>query len=222
MSRFASTINATAVTLPHVPYVAFLELDFLSGTLYLSSGDKVYTWGSNAYQPLGQFAAIADLTESTDITSQSLQFTLSGVDSGLMNTTLAEAYHGRTALLSVGYLDPNTGALLDTPESIWSGLMDVMTIKADKNTAAIILTCENRLVAWNQASGWLYTQEHQRLIDATDNFLDQVTSLSNKSVVWGNSGVSTGGSVTPGKGPYLPPGLGGPVNPGTPRLPWQF
>lgn len=218
MTRFASSTNAAAVTQPHVPYVAFLELDFVSGTVYLSSADKQYTIGGSVYVPLGRFAAIGDLTESTDIASQTLTFTLAGVDAAIMNTTLGEAYHNRNALLSVGYLDVN-GNLVDTPELIWEGVMDVMTLRADQNVSSITLDCENRLVLWSQASGWLFTQEHQRLIDSTDNFFDQVNSLSSKTVVWGNSGVNTGPTYTPN--PMIPPGLGGPVAPNNPKLPWQ-
>jgi hypothetical protein len=198
VTRFVNAPNASAVQQPNVPFVLFLELDFLSGTLYLSSADRYFTWGGNLYSPLGTFAGITDLTETTDITSQQLQFTLSGVDSGLLNTTLGEAYHGRNATLSVGYLDPVNWELVAAPETIWEGLMDVLTIKANANSSSITLSCENRLMLWNDASGWLYTQDHQRLIDSTDNFLDQVTSIATKTVVWGNSGVNTGPGYTPG------------------------
>lgn len=221
MSRFSSSLNAAAVTKAHVPYVAFLELDFVSGTLYLSSADRPFTWGGNTYTALGKLAGIGDVTESTDITSQGLTFTVSATDQNVINTTLGENYHNRQALLSVGYLDTVTGALVDTPELIWEGLMDVLTLKADKGVATASLDCEDRLVLWNQASGWLYTQEHQRLIDPTDNFFDQVASLAAKTVVWGNSGVNTGPQSTPN--PMVFPGpLGNPnQSPTLGKLPWQ-
>ncbi|HEY1723954.1 MAG TPA: hypothetical protein VGF89_00920 [Steroidobacteraceae bacterium] len=196
MSRFVSTLNAAAITQPHIDYVLFLELDFVSGTIYCSTADRSFTWGGNTWLPLGKLASLTDLSETTDISSQKLQFTLAGVDPSLINTTLGEKYHNRTAEMYVGLLDRVNYQLIDTPESIWSGLMDVLTISAQPNTAQIILDCENRLVLWNQASGWLYTQEHQRLIDATDNFLDQVNTLASKAVVWGNSGVNTGPGYT--------------------------
>lgn len=205
MSRFSSSINAAAVQQPHVDYVCFLELDFVSGTIYCSSADRPIVWGGATWLGLGTMASISDISETTDVASQMLQFTLSGVDTGLINTTLAEKYHNRTAELYVGFLDRNN-ALLDTPELIWSGFMDVLTIKTQGGSSVLVLDCENRLVLWNQSAGWLYTQEHQRLIDSTDNFFDQVNSLASKTVVWGNSGVDTAAPAPPTGNPFLPGG----------------
>jgi hypothetical protein len=66
-----------------------------------------------------------------------------------------------------------------------------LTIKSSANSSQINLAAENRLILWDQSAGWLYTQEHQRLIDATDNFFDQVNSLATKAVVWGYQNVPT-------------------------------
>lgn len=201
MTRFSSSLNAAAITQPIVPYVMFAEFDFVSGTIRVSSADKIYTWGGNSWTPLGELAGVDGPQEATDLSSQQLTFTLTGVDNGLITTTLGENYHNRSCSLSIGYLDPVSGQLVDTPELLWEGRMDTMTINTDANSSQIVLVAENRLVTWQQSSGWLYTQEHQRIFDSTDNFFDQVTSLSNKSVKWNDTPVYPGiGTAT--RNPY--------------------
>src|SRR6185437_3073426 len=191
MSRLASDVNQNAVDKVLIPYVLFVEFDFPSGSVYCCSGARSYTALGHVYQALGLFGGISDIQEGTDLSSRSITFTLSGVDNALIEPTLAEKYHGKNATLLVGYLDQNED-LIDDPEILWQGVMDVMTLNSTKNGSAVSLVCQNPLVRWQQAPNWLYTQEHQRLFDATDNFFDQVNAISAKSVTWGNAQIRAG------------------------------
>jgi hypothetical protein len=40
-------------------------------------------------------------------------------------------------------------------------------------------------VRWQKPNGWLYTHEHQRLIDTTDDFLSFVALMVNRVLKWG-------------------------------------
>jgi hypothetical protein len=192
MTRFASPGNANALTQVHIPYVLFAMFDFVSGKIFANSGDQQYVWsapllGTQIWLPLGTLGQVSDVTETSDLTSQQLTFTLSGVDNSLIITTLGENYHNRDVQLYVGYVDPDTGALIAVPELLWEGFMDTMTVDTNQNTSNIIMVCENRLVRWALCSGWLNTQEHQRLFDPMDNFFDQLSTLQGLSTKWGDS-----------------------------------
>lgn len=207
MTRFALTANQDATELPHVPYVLLAEFDFASGFVRVNSADRSYTHQSNVYGALGVLGSIGPVKENGNLSPEKLEFQLSGVDNSLLTTTLTEDYHGRDARLWVGYLNAETYALVTTPQIIWEGFMDVMSIRAEQNSSVISLVCENRLIRWNDASDWLYTQEHQRLFDATDDFFNKVATLGNKVVKWrgakiinGTGGGSGGGRGGPGRG----------------------
>lgn len=202
MTRFAVPQNSTAVTLPHVPYVMFADFDFASGNVRLSSWDRDFTFGGNTYTGLGNFVSVGPVKESADLSPDMLEFTLSNVPTSAMSDTLTQTYHGRSASLYVGYLtEDNT--LVGTPHLLWEGRMDRLLVRTDEGGSLISLICENRLVLWNKAAGWLYTHEHQKEFASGDLFFDQVATLPNKVVKWGEKDVPTGrpgGGGRPGRG----------------------
>jgi hypothetical protein len=197
MTRFALTANATASALPHVAYVLFAEFDFASGFIRLNSGDRPYVNGGNTYQPFGSLASIGSVKENGELIPESLEFTLPGVDPALITTALTENFVGRSVTLWVGLLDDDL-QLVTTPQILWQGLMDQMNIQREKDTATIQLICENRLVRWQKANGMLYTHEHQRLIDATDDILSFVALMVNRVLKWGGWPTHVGRTRTPG------------------------
>jgi hypothetical protein len=197
MSRFALTANADATALDHVPYVLLCDLNFASGVIRLNSADRSYTHAGNAYQPFGQLASIGSVKENGELVPESLEFVLPGVDGSLITTTLTENYVGRAVTLWVAYLDDNL-QFVATPQIIWEGLMDQMNIQRDEKKATIQLVCESRLIRWNRPAGWLYTHEHQRLIDSTDDFLNFVALMVNRVLKWGGFPVRTPGTRPPG------------------------
>ena len=194
MTRFSASENATASQLAHVSYRVFASLDFLSGTIRLCSGDEDETWGGFTWTALGKFGAISPIKESADSGPEGLQLTLTGVDNSLITTTLTEKYHNRSVVIYVGYLS-DAGALVATPHQIWEGRMDTLSIQTDDSTSIIVVNCENRLILWAKASGWLYTHEHQGLLTdvSPDDFFDQVQAIADKVVKWGGTLVVTGG-----------------------------
>lgn len=203
MTRFALTANEDATEAAHVPYVLLAEFDFASGFVRVNSGSKSYTHDGNTYGALGTLGGLGPVRENGNLTPEKLEFQLSGVDNSLLSTTLTEDYHGRSAKLWVGYLNEQTLELITTPQIIWEGVMDTMSIRAEQNRSTIAMVCENHLIRWGESAGWTYTQEHQRIFDTTDDFFNQVAVLSTKIVKWGGGSVVggvDGRGRTPGPG----------------------
>ena len=198
MTRFAATENETASGRPHVPYVLFAEFDFSSGFVRLNSSNRSMTHESNTYLGGGRLVGIGAVRENGNLNPEKLDFQLSGVDNSYITTVLTEDYHGRDARLWVGYLNADTFELVATPQILWEGFMDVLTIRTEAGGSTISLTCENRLILWNKSAGWLYTDEHQKLFDANDDFLLLVPTIANKEVRWGGGTVDVGGAIIPG------------------------
>jgi hypothetical protein len=203
VTRFSVTANADAVALPHVPYVLCADFDFASGHIRLNSYDRDFSFSGNTYTGLGQLVGIGPIKESADLSADKLDFSLSHVPNSTMSTTLTQTYHGRSASLYVGYLNDSL-ALVGTPHLLWEGRMDSLKVRSEEGGSIINLVCENRLMLWNKASGWLWTHEHQREFDPDDLIFDQVSSLVNKVAKWGEETVTTGRTGGP-------PGRGGNV-----------
>lgn len=190
MTNRLSTNNAAATSAAHVPYALFAAFNFASGVVRVTSWDQDISWGGNTYQSIGKFAGFSDYEEGTDLTSASLTFTLSGVDSSLMSTTLTEKYHNRDASMWIGWLDA-TNTLVDTPYLLWEGYMDSMQIHSDQGQSSISLVCESRLLLLAKAAGWTWSDVHQKQFFPGDNFFNLVASLVNKIVNWGSPSTVT-------------------------------
>jgi len=204
MTRFSSASNADAVELRHVDYILFVDFDFVSGHIRLNTSGTDIAFSGNTYLGLNPKAiiGIGAVKESADLSPDKLDFSLSNVPTSTMEDTLAQTYHGRSATLYVGY--PQNSVLVDTPHMLWEGRMDKLLVRSEEGGSVINLVCENRLVLWNRASNWLYSHEHQREFDAVDLFFDQVSSLPNKVVKWGEETVTTGNGGPYGRGRMFP------------------
>lgn len=195
MTRFAAAAMTTAAEQPHVPYVMFADLDFLSGHLRLNSSDRALEFGGNVYLGGGELVGIGEVVESAALNPEKISLSLSGVDNSLISKVLTESYHGRSAVLYVAYIGTE-GSLVSTPEMLWEGRMDSLGIRTDQGSSEIELVCESRLVLWNEATELLYTNEHQGLLTASapDDFFNRVVELMDKVVKWGGAMVATGTS----------------------------
>ena len=192
MSRgFSSAIN-TALQSSTVRLVTFADLDFASGNLYVHDGLGTYTWGGNNWLGVGDFGGISSVEEGTEVSPYSLNLTLSGLDAGLVATALTENYFMRNVKVYLGLLDAND-ALIETPNQIWSGFMDVMSITAGASGGdSISLTCESELGKFDRSSNLKYTHANQQKKDSTDLFFEFLKDIEGVKISWGKAGSGTG------------------------------
>lgn len=193
MTRFSDTTMEAAGAERHVAYVLLAEFDFASGFVRVNSGDRYYTHESHEFAPLGTFAGIGSVRENGDLIPEKVEYMLSAVNNSLITTALTENYHNRDARLWAAYLNPMTYELAHTPRMLREERMDVMTIRREQNNSLISQICESRLIRWNHRADLLYSLEHQKLFDSTDNFFNRVATLPNTVVKWRGEKVIVGG-----------------------------
>lgn len=204
MTRIASGTIAAALQTEGIRACILASLAFDSGTLYLNDGITPVTFGGNTYLPLGQLGSIDAVEETTDGTARPLKLTLSGVDPVLTGKAQNEIYQNREAILYLALTDPQSGQLLDIPETLWEGRMDKMTITIDKGKGTITLNCENRLRREPRIAR--YTDSDQQQASPGDTFFSFTTQMKNFIGHWGNQAVDYyNGPVTPGAFPRLAP-----------------
>jgi len=95
--------------------------------------------------------------------------------------------------LYLGFVNSATGALLDTPETIWEGRMNQMTFNIDKGSAVIELTCEHRLRREPRIAR--YTDEDQRQAFSGDRFFDLTYAIPGFVSKWGSRDTGYGGGA---------------------------
>lgn len=184
MSRTLSTAMQAVATAEVVRPIYLVDLEFASGSIYLWSGLGDLTFNSNTYLGAGDLLAIGAVQESTDLTAAGAQITLGGIKQSLLLLARDEPYQGRPLTIRLGAFDEN-GDLISSPVIMFSGFMDVMTIADAGDTSTIVVTAENKLIAFQTTSVRRYTAEDQKIEHPADKGFEFVAKIQEKEIVWG-------------------------------------
>ena len=146
-------------------------------TINVQGSDQVFTG-------TGSLLSIGDLEEVGDLSSKSLEVTLTGIPNSIVSLALQEPYQRRVARLYLG--EQSDSSVVE----IFSGKMDKMSIVDEADTSTIALTIESKLIELERSSGWRYTNENQQSRYDGDTFFSYVQSLQDQTVTWGKQSTS--------------------------------
>jgi hypothetical protein len=191
VTRYVNGTNQTEGDKTRVGLFIACALDFSSGFIRAHDGLGTINFSSNDYLGVGKFGGIAAVEESIDVIARPVTLTLSGVDSGLVSTATTETYQGRTATLYMGFVDLDSNAVIATPETLWEGRMNQMSISMNKGGGSITLSCEHRLR--NVPRIGRYTDADEKLAYSGDRFFDLVPKIQGFRGTWGAKGVANDG-----------------------------
>lgn len=157
------------------------EMDFASGMLYATSAPIDIAWNGNTY--LGGRQVGVEEVKDQGGEVQGLRFTLSGVPSEMIALALAESLQGRSVVLRVALLDPDTHAIGDVLQ-LWAGTMDQMPVRHGAETSSITVTAEHRGIAFARPKPIRYTDADQRRVSAGDRALEFLVAQAQHQDVW--------------------------------------
>lgn len=185
MSRNLATAFGAAVRQPHVTMLVLLELYLDGGTQYLASTPHDVDWNGNTYVAAQGIGTIEPTTE-TDTEARGLTFTLSAV--GVANLAGAfEDVQGRKVILRLAIVDSSTSPpTLRVDANVWSGALDVLTIDDTPGAPVIRVTAEHAMLAWQQPTGQLFSDQDQRAVDPADEFFEYAAEMAEATLVWPN------------------------------------
>ena len=86
-----------------------------------------------------------------------------------------------------GTITDNPSIVVADPYAIFSGFMDVMTLKDAGERASIAVNCENELITLENPKITRYTPEDQAINFPNDKGLEYVASLQDQEILWGNT-----------------------------------
>ena len=170
-----------------------LKAEFDTETIYLWNGTEDLAISGDTYIGAGSLLSIGAAEESSDLSSQGMTITVSGMNKAVLDLALTENYQNRFLTVFLGYLMGGSNEVAGT-FTLFKGRMTAMTVNDTPQGATISIDAENRLVDLERPSNFRYTKESQNFLHSGDTFFNRVASLQDKEIIWGRSSSSGGGA----------------------------
>ncbi|GAA0493772.1 hypothetical protein [Pigmentiphaga daeguensis] len=182
MSRQTTAAVDAAINAGHVQLFYLLEMEFRSGTIYLTNLGFNVTWNGQEYTGAGAVGAVEEIRESAAAEATGLKFTLSGVPSEMVAIALGEHVQGRWARLYTAFWA--NGAIVADPVLEWAGLVDTLAISDGAESATIQVSVESRVVSFKRPNVRRYNNADQQSQYPGDRFFEYVEEMAEKPLVW--------------------------------------
>lgn len=185
-----STALHTALSQKVIRPVIFIELDHPDGMVRVFSGSGELQWDSHTWLGPGEFGSVSQPSETSDIQSNDITFSLTGTDPSFAETAKADVRH-RPAQMWYATIDDNGNVV--APTLIWWGEMDYSTfVITDKGDFRIDIVAHSFLRNIKSSPNIFWTsQEQERRVSlmttaGTDTGFDYVPTLQDKVTKWPN------------------------------------
>lgn len=223
MTRIAAPEFAAEVEKPSVTMAVLVELAYDSGTIRAHDGvgsivlggyllteagenltdeagnQLIDEQGLKTFYGVGELGSIETVEENIEVIARSVTLTVSGLDASLLGEALNENYQNRTVTIYLATINPDTGLLIASPETIWEGRMNQQTVTLSKGEATITITCEHRLRREPRIAR--YTDADQKQVFSNDRFFDLVPNIEGFVSKWGARDVGYAGPGFNPRGP---------------------
>ena len=177
--------------------VRMISIQLGSNTFHISDHYRDLTYAGNTFLGNGTLLAIDNVVDSTTANHDSLEISLSAIDSSFRSTVIAENAIGGSVDVYRGLINPTTGALLADPLLIYEGIIFSTTLSEENPTQlteSLVLTGFSATVEvrsstyrLDETPGRFTNDESQRKISATDNSMEFVAGLNGRNVRFGGA-----------------------------------
>ena len=192
-----SALNKAALEAEHAARIYFIHLDFTGTPFYACTGALDYVVLGQTWYGIGDIQGISDITDTADVAARPITMSLTGVDSYITTPVQSRTnYKGRSAKVYRGLLDSNFD-LIDDPDIIWTGRMDVGSMLRGGEYLAQMV-CEPLAARMLRPNLSRYSDEDHQLRSSGDKFFEFLSQMEQKDVVWGGSRVGTSSGIGPG------------------------
>ena len=158
----------------------FVQLQFVTATVYIWSGIGSISWNGQTWQGLGQLLSISPAGSAPTVEARGITIVLSGLDATLLPDCLNEFQLGLPVTCYLGLF--SGGSLIADPLATWQGRMDKPTFNISGEALTISLNCENRLIDMNVAVDRRYTIQDAQMDYPGDLGFMFVASIQEKTL----------------------------------------
>lgn len=185
MSRDISAAMLAALGTSPIRAVLLLDAEFINGWLYLHTGYGDMTWGGHVYQGIGQLIALSAIEETGEVRATGLTATLAGLDQGITSIALQELAQNKAGIVRLGLQDSAGAWIGDGPEIVFSGKLDVGTVREEAGNATVTINYESRLVNLETPRRWAWTDQDQQTTYPGDLGCKQTGTIADQILQWG-------------------------------------
>jgi hypothetical protein len=164
------------------PFFA-VDIDFVSGPLYVWSGVGDIVNASKTYLGAGQLMSLSTISETAEVEAKGVSITMTGIPSSFLSLALSEPYQGVACRVYFGTI--NTSTRVATFYKVFAGSLDQMNIVENVESATILISVENSLIKLDRPVVRRYTDQDQKSRYPSDRGLEYVASLQDKTLYWG-------------------------------------
>jgi len=166
----------------------FVQMTFVTGTVYLWTGLGTISWNGHSWSGVGSLGGISTAEEGSTVEARGITLSLSGIDASLLADVLQEFQIGSPVAVFLGLFDGSSPPnLIADPLCTWRGRMDQPTIDVSSELATIFVNCESRLLEYNVATDRRYTQDDQQISAPGDLSMSFVSGIQELNLYWGKS-----------------------------------
>jgi hypothetical protein len=185
MSRSVPGGMATAFGSSHFTGFHLIELQFTSGTIYLTTCPHDVPWNSITWQSVFGVGSV-DVVKESGTSVEGIELTLSNVNTANIANALAENIQGRKVILRFAVVDGSGTMYVDT--NVWTGKLDTMPIidAGFGGTGSVKVTAESDLIDMDVPRMVRLSDAEQRRVSSTDRFYEYAASLANTTITWPN------------------------------------
>ena len=162
-----------------------VKIAFPNGTIRLTNDARSWNYNGN-FDAVGSLLQVSSYSESSDLGTQNLNITLSGLDSNIVTNARDNDIQGSEVIAYISFIK---GDSLNTRATFeyFRGTIDNMIYTQDAESITVQLKCENFLVRFDDRNIRRYTLEDQKQyfstnLDAGLNFVD---NIAEQQLVWG-------------------------------------
>lgn len=175
------------LTKPIIRLAYFCQLQMLDGSvLSMWTGYDYITWNSVVWIPLGYFADVSDIPESSDLKAEGINLTLNGIPASLLAEAQNNLRQGQRCLVLFGLLDAN-GAVIDFPYASFDGLVDTVSTDQSRDKFDIHISAEDQMIRLQKPILYTFTDGDQKYFYPGDNGFNFIQQMQAVVLSWGSS-----------------------------------
>lgn len=186
MSRGVASATATELATRSFNIVNLLEFKDIGGSnTYLTDAPVDISYNSQSYLSTKGMMGVGDITEEDSIKIETIEITLSGVESSNVKLFLDYDYIDRRVLIHRAVIGDNH-AIIGSPILVFDGRLDQPRLTEDwkGQTATLAVTATSHWADFEAQSGRHSNPTEQKLLYSGDTFFDKATE-NQKDVKWG-------------------------------------
>jgi len=181
--RTLSSAMQTALSGQSLTPIHLVQIQFDSGTDYITEAHKDIVYDSNTYQATGNLLSISTIDEDLAHRVTRLQISLSGVNQANISAALTEDFINRDVVIYRGLLDSNDRLIVD-PFNAFRGQLDDFSISENERASTLIWTVTSELADFERVGGRRANHQEQQVFFSGDmgfEFVDQIV----RDIKWG-------------------------------------